>query len=431
MKRLASVLLATSFAVSPLLMAPPSFAAESTVCDTAVDVGHIIRNGHQDLRPQPNGTVVVRDEGTDRASGTFSFAVPESTHRKIPDSALPSPMYFLSATQAPDLPWFGFSAEEIDTTATVSFASVEGPGRVLAWTSSLGETTKVLLDSASPSSRIDLNVRQHLHVNWGFTEPGAYSVTFEVAFGGHTDTLTTLFLVGDKTLAEADGGSVTVRCVEQDTLPPSTGASRPDEIARSLNGITREFTALDKAWGGFTSQVLKEIYPSTTATAPSTAPTQARRAPAGEPTSQSGRAPAAPASGQAQSAGAPARAASTANGAGGNTASGNGASGNTASNAKPASNAAKPAAKPAASQATAAAPSTAEPIPDAPQAQGQAPAQPVAYAAPDTETTAAAAWRQGPWWSGLVMGLGISSLFAGVLFFFSARRVLAHLNDRG
>lgn len=399
------------------------------MCGTAVDVGHIIRNGHQDLRPQPGGGVVVRDEGEDRNSGEFSIAVPGSTWSSIDYPSLPARMYYLNSVQDKDLPWFGFSAEDIATTAKISFASVEGPGRVLAWVTPLGEEPRILLDSASPRTAIRLNERQHLHVEWGFTEPGAYSVTFNVAFGAHRATLNTIFLVGDDALDEAERtGSATVECVEQSEIPPlapeddQDGTDRPTrdgadpaEITRNLNALTREFTALDKAWGGFTSQVLDEIYPTTTAPAPTSTP----RTPAthyGEPTRRANPAPSTAAKGQSP---APTSLRSTSVAA-------------APAQQAPAQKA--PAQKASAQQAASQpAPTTApgaEPIPDAAPGTAQPPAQPVTYAAPETQA-ASATWQQGTWWAGLVMGLGIASLFAGVLFFFSARRVLSHLDERG
>ncbi|WJY67892.1 choice-of-anchor M domain-containing protein [Corynebacterium auris] len=444
MKRLASALLTASLATTPLFFAPPAFAAEPSVCGTAVDVGHIIRNGHQDLRPQPGGGVVVRDEGEDRNSGEFSVAVPGSTWSSIDYPSLPARMYYLSSVQKKDLPWFGFSAEDIATTAEISFASVEGPGRVLAWVTPLGEKPRILLDSASPRTAIHLNERQHLHVEWGFTEPGAYSVTFNVAFGAHRATLNTLFLVGDDTLDEAERtGSATVECVEQSEIPPlapeddqdgTGGPSRdgvdPAEITRNLNALTREFTALDKAWGGFTSQVLKEIYPSTTAPAPTPAP----RSPAtrsGEPTKQSAPARSATAKGQSPaptSLRSTSVAAAPAQQAPAQKAPAQKAPAQKAPAQKaPAQNAS---AQQAASQSGPTTAPGAEPIPDAAPSAAQPPAQPVTYAAPETQA-ASATWQQGTWWAGLVLGLGIASLFAGVLFFFSARRVLSHLDGRG
>ena len=61
-----------------------------------------------------------------------------------------------------------------------------------------------------------------------------------------------------------------------------------------------------------------------------------------------------------------------------------------------------------------------QPIPDAPQpvaAPGKAPGEP--------QIQAAAGWAAAPWWTGLSMGIGITALVSGLLFFLTSRRILA------
>lgn len=359
MKRLVSVLLTASALSLPLIDAP-SATAEPASCTVVVDAGHIIRDGHQDVRVLPDGSVIVRDGTTDRLSGTFSVAVPETARTAVPRPGFEHAC-FLDQAQDPNLPWFGFSTEEIGSDASVSL-EVDGPGRMVAWLT--GRNDSFVLDSADRSLSYPIQAGQHVHVNWVFSHPGAYQVTFRIAVDGQDRELQTIFLIGDEIISAAGSGLLELPC--PGTRSAST--SVPGRLASDITGLTNDFTTLDRAWVKLTEDVARVITPPSTPATPTPPPGTPSPSPSPVPVAADpGAAPV-----------------------------------------------------PAAAPAPATAGTVDQPIPDAPQpvaATGKAPGQP--------QIQAAAGWAAAPWWSGLSMGIGITALISGLLFFLTSRRILA------
>ena len=359
MKRLVSVLLTASALSLPLIDAP-SATAEPASCTVVVDAGHIIRDGHQDVRVLPDGSVIVRDGTTDRPSGTFSVAVPETARTAVPRPGFEH-AYFLDQAQDPNLPWFGFSTEEIGSDASVSL-EVDGPGRMVAWLT--GRDDSFVLDSADRSLSYPIQAGQHVHVNWVFSHPGAYQVTFRIAVDGQDRELQTIFLIGDEIISAAGSGLLELPC--PGTRSAST--SVPGRLASDITGLTNDFTTLDRAWVKLTEDVARVITPPSTPATPTPPPGTPSPSPSPVPVAADpGAAPV-----------------------------------------------------PAAAPAPATAGTVDQPIPDAPQpvaAPGKAPGEP--------QIQAAAGWAAAPWWSGLSMGIGITALISGLLFFLTSRRILA------
>ncbi|GAA0463095.1 hypothetical protein Ade02nite_29790 [Paractinoplanes deccanensis] len=97
-----------------------------------------------------------------------------------------STAWVLPQASTAGLLWAGWNTLEIPSgvlqgnSVTVKLASVTGPGAFSVYTVSAG-TPSTLYDSGDglPDSRtVARNV--HAHANWGFTQPGTYTVTFEV-----------------------------------------------------------------------------------------------------------------------------------------------------------------------------------------------------------------------------------------------------------
>ncbi|MDO5671059.1 MAG: choice-of-anchor M domain-containing protein [Corynebacterium sp.] len=376
MKRLVSVLLTASALSVPLIDAPFA-SAEPTSCTVTVDPGHIIRDGHQDVRVLPDYSVIVRDEVVDRLSGTFSVAVPDTTRTFIPHLPGFEDAHFLDQTQDPHLPWFGFSTEQISSDIAVTL-DVEGPGRMVAFL----DAGQPLLDSHDPSRSYQIVGGRHVHVSWAFTRPGAYQVTFRIVVDGQDLQLRTHFLVGDETITAAEAGQLDIPCAESNP----TARSFPDQLAADITGLNNDFNKLDRAWVKLTDDITQVITPPSTpvptpasspaaspAAAPPTSPTPAVSAPAVPPPAPKSAPPAA-----------------------------------------------VPPPAPAPASVTAAAGSEEQPIPDAPQpvtTPGAVPTEP--------QIQASAAWAGAPWWSGLSMGIGITALISGLLFFFNSRSLIA------
>ncbi|GAB3617108.1 hypothetical protein GCM10027416_16650 [Okibacterium endophyticum] len=100
-------------------------------------------------------------------------------------SGAPSEMYFLPLTQDPELIWPGWDSQSVgsvygsDANVDVDVTTVEGPGEVYLWTNGTwGAPAPLLKDGAwKLPGTIQQSFLAHVHANWGFTEPGTYTLT--------------------------------------------------------------------------------------------------------------------------------------------------------------------------------------------------------------------------------------------------------------
>ena len=152
-----------------------------------------------------------------RASGTFAYAVPDSTHAKIPAgakgyselaAAAPEGVWSLPETQLEGIPWVGFSTQRVDYSqlsskgVEVAMRNFTGPGRLVTGFSSLFEGFTPRLDSMKPDIVLRYLFGSHDHQAFYFTKPGRYSTDFvytaHLADGSTIEkTLHVIFLVGD------------------------------------------------------------------------------------------------------------------------------------------------------------------------------------------------------------------------------------------
>lgn len=123
--------------------------------------------------------LVVRSAALQRSpGGDYRFLGPVGT-----------PVWVLPKVQNPDLLFLGIGAEELapaDWMGTLQFSlkSVSGPGSFYLWNSDAFGRPEVLMDSADgigPGDRTSVIPGSHAHLNWGFSEPGSYSIAFEAA----------------------------------------------------------------------------------------------------------------------------------------------------------------------------------------------------------------------------------------------------------
>lgn len=163
-----------------------------------------------------------------KPAGSVVTVVPESAELAAPIS-LPflglgsgDPLWLLPVNQIDDVPWVGWSTEELVVNQwsgpiSVSLEEVGGPGDFAVWGSAAGGgLTSFLSTIEGFNPGLDLPLGSHLHLATGFTEPGIYDVTLRatgtLAAGGtvtglgtfrfHVEPLPALLLPGD---ANEDG----------------------------------------------------------------------------------------------------------------------------------------------------------------------------------------------------------------------------------
>lgn len=246
--------------------APPSGGAQPSNPSTP-DPGdsaiHIITEGHMDqaMSLKDGKAEVFVDDTADprhpvhRASGTFAYAVPDSTHAKIPAgakgyselaAAAPEGVWSLPETQLEGIPWVGFSTQRVDYSqlsskgVEVAMRNFTGPGRLVTGISSLFEGFTPRLDSTKPDMVLHYLFGSHDHQAFYFTKPGRYSTDFvytaHLADGSTIEkTLHAIFLVGDEAIK---------RGAEPDPAPapnPEPGAPLPiDELVAKLNAESHQ-----------------------------------------------------------------------------------------------------------------------------------------------------------------------------------------------
>ncbi|WP_448853301.1 choice-of-anchor M domain-containing protein [Corynebacterium frankenforstense] len=192
--------------------------------DAPAEARHPISSGHMDLALGEKGgkpSVYLKDQEDvtneqGRDSGTFTFLVPDTARKdvrgRIP--GIDGKAWVLPDVQDPKLPWVGFSTTDAgdavskSAPVTVRIADLKGPGRMVTTHSGLFGST-VELDSEDPDSSVTYGPGAHDHQAFVFTEPGDYTVTFSFTgtFAGEDldERLEVHFAVGDKAVAAAKG----------------------------------------------------------------------------------------------------------------------------------------------------------------------------------------------------------------------------------
>ena len=240
---------------------PANPSTPSRPGDSAI---HIITEGHMDqaMSLKDGKAEVFVDDTADprrpvhRASGTFAYAVPDSTHAKIPAgakgyselaAAAPEGVWSLPETQLEGIPWVGFSTQRVDYSqlsskgVEVAMRNFTGPGRLVTGVSSLFEGFTPRLDSTKPDMVLHYLFGSHDHQAFYFTKPGRYSTDFvytaHLADGSTIEkTLHAIFLVGDDAIKR---GAEPNPSPEPDPSPapnPEPGDTLPiDELVAKLN----------------------------------------------------------------------------------------------------------------------------------------------------------------------------------------------------
>ena len=239
------------------LSAPQAFAEDTC----AVADSYHIEKGHQDVAVRDDDgplRFTVDDDSSgehvERDSRDFVVVVDDNMTGSLDELGFPGisgDAWLLPQDQDYSRPWFGFSLLHLsnmteDETAQLSMELHDAPegGRVVAWLNGDGgEPPELELDSEDPSMTWEYP-RSHKHPNFGFTQPGAYAITFTFTLpDGSEHSLDAPFLVGNSTdeseLCELDWG---------DSSAGNSGPkSKAGQLTSDINDTAKAIGTLDKA----------------------------------------------------------------------------------------------------------------------------------------------------------------------------------------
>lgn len=180
-------------AVAALLVgvaAAPAAAAPVTLTSGHVDV--------LDVDYTAGGLVLTVNDGTgsvetERDPADVILQVPAAAKVTVPSGSAWSFLgtagdtaWVLPQSSTAGLLWAGWNTTEIPAgvlqgnTVTFRLNSVTGPGDVSVYTVSAGTPSRVFDSSDGLPDTRSVARNTHAHANWGFTEAGTYTVSFEV-----------------------------------------------------------------------------------------------------------------------------------------------------------------------------------------------------------------------------------------------------------
>ena len=264
----AAALLGTATSVLMPTYANTAVAHAEESCNLAN--AYRITNGHQDLAVRDdNGPLrfTVDDDSSgshvEREEGEFVVIVDDAMTRSLDDLGFPGisgNAWLLPQGQNPSRPWFGFSLLHLSTMTnddtaqlTMEINSAPDGGRIVAW-QDVSSGAQLLLDSDGPSMTWDY-YRQHTHVNLGFTEPGAYAVTFTFTMSdGSEHSMKVPFLVGSNT-----SDSELCNLGFNDAGATAKPRSRAQQLAKDINDTGKAINGLDKTLDGTLKEAEKLV----------------------------------------------------------------------------------------------------------------------------------------------------------------------------
>ncbi|MBY8848952.1 choice-of-anchor M domain-containing protein [Saccharothrix longispora] len=231
MPRLIRALLA---ATAALLLAQPAAHAEAPV---------VIADGHVDLGPRlldGRWTLQLRDDTGDgpvwREPDDVVLQVADAARTTVPDDPayafLGSPggdVWVLPQVQDREVVWPGWNTQDPSIAEVVGrgvdwrLHGVEGPGRFeLFLTGDFGAPETIFSSERPFPQETGVEAGTHVHGNWVFTAPGAYSLDVEMATAdGRADRVTLKVHVGP-------GDPVTAfATTAPSTPPPGTTSAEP------------------------------------------------------------------------------------------------------------------------------------------------------------------------------------------------------------
>lgn len=96
-------------------------------------------------------------------------------------------IYVLPQSEITGLPFLGLNSEELNgedfaAAPTLTLTSVEGPGDFFLYqVDAFGQPLVVMNSADSGDNSYSLPLGTHVHMNWAFSEPGEYELTFDVS----------------------------------------------------------------------------------------------------------------------------------------------------------------------------------------------------------------------------------------------------------
>ncbi|MGE3621328.1 MAG: choice-of-anchor M domain-containing protein [Acidimicrobiia bacterium] len=163
-----------------------------------LDVGHTdavapVFEGDEIVIRTKDDTDIYDPEIVFRDPADLIFQVKPEAEVAVPDNpnftflgAPGDPVWILPQTQNPALVWPGWSTEHGSLAgqfSTLQFAitDVSGPGRFdLYQTGAFGSVNRIASSDGSLANAWTVNVPQHVHASWAFSQPGTYEITFQV-----------------------------------------------------------------------------------------------------------------------------------------------------------------------------------------------------------------------------------------------------------
>ncbi|HEX6339893.1 TIGR03773 family transporter-associated surface protein [Umezawaea sp.] len=232
MPRLIQAVLA---AAAVLLLLPPAAHAQPAPV--------VIADGHVDLGPRlvdGKWTVEIRDDTGDgpvwRNPSDVVLQVADAAKTTVPDDPaykfLGTPggeVWVLPQVQDPDVVWPGWNTQDPSIADVVGrevdwrLLGVEGPGRFELFLTGNFGTPETIFSSERPyPQETGVEAGTHVHGNWVFTAPGAYSLDVEMATAdGRGDRATLKVHVGPGDPATA------FPTAEPSTSPSGPAAAQP------------------------------------------------------------------------------------------------------------------------------------------------------------------------------------------------------------
>jgi surface-anchored protein len=167
---------------------PPAPCTPVVLAEGAVDAPGIafedgewdlhVHDEEADIEYEPDCAVLkAKDEAETVVPADPSFAFLGSAG---------DPVWVLPQVEDPELLYLGYATEEIGAGVLEgdaldwSLVDVDGPGAFIAYSvDGFGEPT-VLFDSTAPLPQVQtIPTGAHTHINWAFTAPGPYTVTYQ------------------------------------------------------------------------------------------------------------------------------------------------------------------------------------------------------------------------------------------------------------
>lgn len=129
--------------------------------------------GSHVLRTPESVTLAVKSQA-------FSTNLPSAG---VPEGA-PTELYHLPLTQDHELIWPGWDSQSVGSVygsqakVDIDVTAVDGPGEVFLWTTGQwGGVAPLLTEGWTFPGTIHQDFLAHVHANWGFTQPGTYTLT--------------------------------------------------------------------------------------------------------------------------------------------------------------------------------------------------------------------------------------------------------------